>query len=61
MLLKTILVFLGVMVLVAMVGKALFPGAIGRITARRGKPATCPRCGRPQIGRAGCDCGRKAG
>lgn len=65
MLFKTILIFLGAMVLVAMIGRALFPGAVGRIAQRRRKARTCPRCGRPVIGRPvigrpDCDCGRKA-
>lgn len=60
MLVKVVLVFLGVMVLVAMVGKALFPTTMRRIATRRRKAVACPRCGRYVIGRSGCDCGRKA-
>ncbi|WP_309668332.1 hypothetical protein [Tabrizicola sp.] len=60
MLVKIVLVFLGVMVLVAMVGKALFPATVRQIAARRHKAVACPRCGRYVIGRSGCDCGRKA-
>lgn len=59
MLVKVVLVFLGVMVLVAMIGKALFPGAVGRIVKRGRKTPVCPACGRYVIGRTGCDCERK--
>jgi hypothetical protein len=59
MLVKTVLVFLGVMALVGMIGRALFPAAISRIAAKRRKPAVCARCGRYLIGRKGCDCGGK--
>ncbi|NJM82137.1 MAG: hypothetical protein HC844_06275 [Tabrizicola sp.] len=58
MLLKIILVFLGAMVLLGMIGKALFPGAMPRITRRR-KAAVCADCGRPIVGRGACDCGGK--
>jgi hypothetical protein len=45
--------------LVGMIGKALFPGKMGRITQlrRRGlKPPVCPKCGRYIVGKSGCDC-----
>ena len=61
MLIKAVLVFLGVMVIIAMLGKALFPGAASRMVTRRRKPGLCARCRRPLIGRAGCDCGRNVG
>ncbi len=60
MLVKTILIFLGAMVLVAMIGKALFPGAVGRIVTKRRKAAVCAKCGRYLIGCKTCDCGGKA-
>jgi hypothetical protein len=60
MLFKIILVFLGAMVLVAMIGKALFPGRLSRMLAKRRKPAVCTKCGRPLIGTKGCDCGKGA-
>lgn len=60
MLLKIILVFLALMALVGMIGKALFPGQIGRVVARKRRPAICKACGRHVIGQAGCDCGRDA-
>jgi hypothetical protein len=56
MLIKTIILFLGGMALVAMIGNWLFPGALSR-QLRRGrvaKPATCPKCGRYIIGGGGC-------
>lgn len=59
MLLKIILFFLLAMVLLGMVGKALFPGAMTRGMRRvTGQAKTCRNCGRPLIGRK-CDCGEK--
>lgn len=60
MLFKTFLVFLLGMVLIGMIGKVLFPGALQRrlpLIGKLAKPKTCPRCGRYIIGRGGCDCG----
>ncbi|MCU0815279.1 MAG: hypothetical protein MUF74_02000 [Cypionkella sp.] len=59
MLLKTILVFLLAMVLLGMIGKALFPGAMSRGMKRitRRNPV-CKACGRYVIGKT-CDCGKK--
>ena len=59
MLVKIILVFLLAMALVGMIGKALFPGKMGRITQlrRRGlTPPVCPKCGRYIVGKSDCDC-----
>jgi hypothetical protein len=59
MLVKIILVFLLAMALVGMIGKAFFPGKMGRITQlrrRRLKPPVCPKCGRYIVGKSGCDC-----
>lgn len=53
MLVKVILLFLLAMVLIGMIGKLLFPGRMPRLGRR--KPATCPDCGRPQVGRR-CPC-----
>ncbi len=61
MLVKTILVFLGLMVLVALIGRALFPSALPRIMRKRAAPPVCAKCGRYLIGRKTCDCGNKAG
>jgi len=61
MLVKIIVVFLLAMALVGMIGKALFPGALSKITkARRAslKSPVCPKCGRYMIGSSGCDCGK---
>lgn len=61
MLFKTILVFLLGMALIGMIGKALFPGKLGRIGRFRRKtlkPPVCPRCGRYIIGSSECDCGK---
>ena len=60
MLIKAVIIFLGVMVIIGMIGNALFPGRMPRMVAKRRKPAPCVKCGRPMIGRSGCDCGRKA-
>ncbi len=58
MLWKIIIVFLCAMVLVGMIGKVLFPDA-RMLRGRKAPAAKCRSCGRPQIGRAPCDC-RKA-
>jgi hypothetical protein len=58
MLLKTALLFLLGMVLLGMIGRVLFPGAVRRVISRRA-PAPCPSCGRYQIGRGDCSCGAK--
>lgn len=56
MLFKIILVFLLGMVLIGMVGKALFPGALTGAMRRKGlKPPVCGRCGRYVIGKT-CAC-----
>lgn len=62
MLVKAVLLFLLVMVVIAMLGNAMFPGAIGRGVRRRlgaGRAKTCPRCGRHLIGTSDCTCGGK--
>ena len=59
MMVKAVLVFLFVMVVIGMIGNALFPGSIRRGVKKRlagAKPSTCPRCGRYVIGSKGCDC-----
>ena len=61
MLFKIILVFLLAMALVGMIGKALFPGKLGKIAQLRRKslkPPVCPKCGRYMLGASGCDCGK---
>jgi hypothetical protein len=57
MLFKVILVFLGAMVLVALIGRALFPSALPRVMRKRQVAKKCNRCGRPLVGQAPCDCG----
>ncbi len=52
MLVKVILLFLAAMALIGMIGKLLFPNAMPRLAQRR-----CKTCGKPRIGKAGCDCG----
>ena len=59
MLVKIILVFLGLMVVVALVGRALFPSALPRAMRKRAAPPVCAKCGRYLIGRKTCDCGEK--
>jgi hypothetical protein len=58
-LLKTIIVFLGAMVLIALVGRALFPGALPKVLRKKSAPPVCAKCGRYLIGRTTCDCGGK--
>jgi hypothetical protein len=57
MLLKVVLIFLLAMLLVGMLGKLLFPGAGPRL--RKDRPAVCPNCRRPLIGRGDCECRRR--
>lgn len=60
MLFKVILVFLLAMVLIALVGRAIFPGAMPRVMRKRQKAPVCGKCGRYLIGQKTCDCGGKA-
>jgi hypothetical protein len=60
MLFKIIFLFLGLMVLVALIGRALFPSALPRVLRKRQSPPVCSSCGRYLIGRKTCDCGGKA-
>ncbi len=56
MLLKIILIFLLGMVLIGMIGKALFPGSLTRVLRRKGeKTPVCAKCGRYVIGKT-CSC-----
>lgn len=59
MLTKIIIVFLGAMVLIALVGRALFPGALPKVLRKTSAPPVCAECGRYLIGRKTCDCGGK--
>jgi hypothetical protein len=52
---KAVMLFLIVMLVIGIVGNALFPGAMTRKLSRK-RPGTCPRCGRFIIGSRGCDC-----
>ena len=61
MLLKIIFVFLALMALVALVGRALFPGVLPRVLRKKALPPVCDKCGRYLIGRSTCDCDGKAG
>ncbi len=59
MLFKIIIVFLGLMVLVALVGRVLFPTALPPALRKRAA-ARCRSCGRPVIGTSKtCDCGAR--
>ena len=60
MLFKVILVFLLAMVLIALVGRALFPGAMPRVMRKRAAAPVCGKCGSYLIGTKTCDCGGKA-
>jgi len=59
MLVKIITLFLLAMLLVGMIGKVLYPGAISRTVRKKLSPTTCKRCGRYRIGKGDCDCSRK--
>jgi hypothetical protein len=56
MLFKTIIVFLGAMVLIALVGRALFPTALPKALRKRQGAPVCGKCGRHLIGKKTCDC-----
>ncbi|MCU0827131.1 MAG: hypothetical protein MUE52_06935 [Tabrizicola sp.] len=60
MLFKIILVFLLAMILIALVGRALFPGALPKVLRKKTSAPVCGKCGRYLIGRKTCDCGGKA-
>lgn len=60
MLFKIIIVFLGAMVLIALVGRVLFPSALPRVLRKRDPAPRCGKCGRYLIGQKTCDCGGKA-
>ena len=49
MLVKTIIIFLAVMALIALLGRFRLPGR---------RAAFCSSCGRPLIGRRPCPCGK---
>jgi hypothetical protein len=57
MMVKAVIVFLGLMVLVALIGRALFPTALPRALRKSTAAPRCPTCGRYLIGRKTCDCG----
>jgi hypothetical protein len=57
MLTKVAIIFLGGMVLLALVGRALFPGSLRLRRNQAARPGTCPECGRFIIGKGPCDCG----
>jgi hypothetical protein len=61
MLLKIIFLFLALMALVALIGRALFPGALPKVLRKKSAAPVCAKCGRYLIGRKSCDCGDKAG
>jgi hypothetical protein len=60
MLFKIIFIFLGAMVLIALIGRALFPGALPRVMRKRKPTPVCKQCGRYLSGSMTCDCGGKA-
>jgi hypothetical protein len=60
MLFKIILVFLSLMVLIALVGRVLFPSALPRVMRKPKVQARCSKCGRFLIGQKTCDCGGRA-
>ncbi|WP_212524981.1 hypothetical protein [Actibacterium sp. MT2.3-13A] len=58
MLFKIITLFLVGMGVLAMFGKLRLPGG-RRLSLNR--PAKCPRCGRYQLGKGPCPCGKEKG
>jgi hypothetical protein len=60
---KAVLVFLIVMAVIAMIGNALFPGALTRRMKQQLRltpAAKCTSCGRHLIGTSGCNCKKRA-
>jgi hypothetical protein len=57
MLTKVAILFLAGMVLLALVGRALFPGRLRLRRDSAARPEKCPACGRFEIGKGPCDCG----
>ena len=60
MLFKVIFIFLAAMVLIGLIGRALFPGALPRVMRKRKGAPICGTCGRHLIGTKTCDCGGRA-
>jgi hypothetical protein len=61
MIVKVVIIFLVLMVLVALIGRALFPSALPPVLRKSPRAPVCPTCGRYVIGRKTCDCREKAG
>jgi hypothetical protein len=57
MLAKIVFVFLALIVLVALIGRVLFPTALPKVMRKRRGAPRCGRCGRYLVGRKTCDCG----
>jgi hypothetical protein len=56
---KAVMFFLLIMVAIAMVGNAMFPGSVGRSLRKKlgvKPPPVCKACGRYILGSTGCDC-----
>jgi len=60
MLVKIIIIFLGLMGLVAFVGRVLFPSALPKVLRKKSSPPVCGKCGRYLIAAKQCDCGGRA-
>jgi hypothetical protein len=60
MIVKVIILFLALMVIVALIGRALFPSALPGVMRKRAGTPRCGKCGRYLIGTKTCDCGGKA-
>ncbi|MBD3763510.1 MAG: hypothetical protein IE927_01930 [Rhodobacterales bacterium] len=60
MLIKTIALFLLAFMVLGLVGKVLFPGALQRQKDRLRLVRRCPACGRPRLGKGPCPCGKDA-
>lgn len=60
MLIKVIIVFFALMVLVALIGRVLFPTALPRVMRKSDGLPRCGKCGRYLIGQKTCDCKGRA-
>ena len=59
---KAVTLFLLVMLLIGLVGNALFPGALSGMARRKtglDKARRCPKCNRYRVGKSDCSCGGK--
>jgi hypothetical protein len=57
---KAVIMFLVVMAAIGLIGNAIAPGSFWRQVGKTTGMRRCAKCGRPLIGKATCDCGKRA-